>query len=149
MATTQEFSYHSSDILKSVSAQVCQKLSVAEDSLLLFSGKLFEKSIIDKATKNSVRRTKGYEGADILMDYLMEKLEGSPLLLDDIVSLMKQIDLLQPIALEIEKKSDSGVPRFSGGESTDGNNDGNSSVGDVCTDGPVYRGKKIRVYKYN
>lgn len=125
----EELSFRPSDILQSFSGQVCERLSVADESLLLFSGKLFEKNIIDKATKNNVRRTKGYEGADILIDHVMEKLEDNPLLFEDVIKLMKEVDLLLPIALEIEKKTESGIQPQGGGA-----NGGGKGV--VDTDGP-------------
>ena len=97
-------SYNPSEVLRTRSSSICSKLCNSEESLLLFAGKLFEKSIIDMPTKSEVRRTKGYEGADILMDYVITKLKDSPILIDTVLACMKEVEILTNIALEVEAK---------------------------------------------
>ena len=108
MATS---SFRPSTILQSQSSSICTKLGNSDDSLLLFAGKLFDKGIINRETKTDVRRTKGYEGADIMIDYVISKLEDDPRLFDTVITLMKEIDLLCTIAVDLEGKGESGLER--------------------------------------
>lgn len=115
-------SFRPNDILRSQSSRVCTILSGSDDLLLLFAGKLYDKGIIDRLTKNEVRRTKGYEGADIMMDYLLTKLGEQPSLFETVLDLMKEIELLSTVAAELEASADSGT----------------QGQGIVSTDGPSY-----------
>ena len=89
-------------ILRSRSSDVCSSLSNSEESLLRFAGKLYDKELIDIGTKADVRRKKGYEGADIMMDYLLTKLKDSPALFTSVINIMKEVELLKTIATDIE-----------------------------------------------
>lgn len=128
-------SFTPSEVLRTESSNICSKLGNSDESLLLFAGKLFDKSIIDRGTKADVRRTKGYEGADIMMDYLLTKLEERPDLFETIINLMKEVELLVAIATKLEHSGASGIPL-------------------VCTDGPrgihfLQLNQKIMIYNQN
>ena len=89
-------------IVRSKHTHVCTRLSSSEKSLLLFSGKLYSKGLVDMETKNCVRRTQGYKAADKLMDYLVAQLENDPARFSEIISTMKEVELLKQIAFEME-----------------------------------------------
>ncbi len=125
MATT---SFIPSEILQSQSSSICTKLANSDESLLLFAGKLYDKGIISRENKAEVRRTKGYEGADVMIDYVITKLQDGPRLFDTVIALMKEVDLLYMIAIDLEAKAETGLQQ--------GNDE--SRFGVVSTDGPVY-----------
>ena len=113
---------------------MCSRLSSSEESLLLFAGKLYDKELIDMGTKSEVRRNKGYEGADIMMDYLQTQLKDRPVIFTSVINIMKEVELLKTIAIDMETAA-----RKNGLTTTDGI----SSIGASAT-----AGKKVKSVRY-
>ena len=72
--------------------------------LLDFAGKLYSKPIIDRETKTAVRRKKGYEAADILMDWVEIKIDQRPTSLVTVLQVMAELEILKHILEKIQKK---------------------------------------------
>ena len=69
-------------------------LNVSKESLQSFAQKLFGVKIINKATKISVIRTGGTEGADELLNHIELKVEQNPDCLDVVLKIMKNDEYL-------------------------------------------------------
>ena len=66
-----------------------------------FARRLFEKYIIDMQTKNAVLHTKGLEGANILVDRVMMKIDLRPKCLEIVLKIMEELEDLQDILEKI------------------------------------------------
>ena len=93
-----------SEVLRDYHNELCKVLDCADEVLLDFAGKLYSKRIIDMQTKTAVRRKKGYEAADILMDRVEIKINQSPTSLVIVLQVMAELEILIPILEKIQKK---------------------------------------------
>ena len=94
-----------SQVLRDHHNELCRVFNCAADEVLLdFAGKLFSKRIIDRETKIAVRRRKGYEAADILMDRVEIKIDQSPISLVIVLQVMAELEILKDILEKIQKK---------------------------------------------
>lgn len=64
------------DVFRNHHHELCTILDTSISTLTSFTGKLYSKKLVDRKTKREVIRTKGYEGADTLLDHLTLKLES-------------------------------------------------------------------------
>ena len=92
------------EFLKSHHGDICDVLSRSEETLIMFSGMLYGKRIIDVHTKNTVIRKKGSEGADILMNTVEMKVEQTPRHLKRVLRLMKKLEDLETISHRIGRQ---------------------------------------------
>ena len=95
-----------SQVLRDHHNELCKVLDCADEVLLDFAGKLYSKRIIDRETKTAVRRKKGYEAADILMDRVEIKIDQSPTSLVTVLQVMAELEILKHILEKIQKKRD-------------------------------------------
>ena len=95
-----------SQVLRDHHNELCKVLDCADEVLLDFAGKLYSKRIIDLQTKTAVRRKKGYEAADILMDRVEIKIEQRPTSLVTVLQVMAELEILKHILEKIQKKRD-------------------------------------------
>ena len=94
-----------SQVLRDHHNELCRVFNcVADEVLLDFAGKLYSKRIIDKDTKIAVRRIKGYEAADILMDRVEIEIDQSPTSLVIVLQVMAELEILKDILDKIQKK---------------------------------------------
>ena len=94
-----------SQLIRDHHNELCKVFNcVADEVLLDFSGKLFSKRIIDRETKIAVRRKKGYEAADILMDRVEIKIDQSPTSLVIVLQVIAELEILKDIHEKIQKK---------------------------------------------
>ena len=94
-----------SQVLRDHHDELCKVFNcVADEVMLDFAGKLYAKSIIDRETKIAVRRRKGYEAADILMDRVEIKIDQSPTSLVIVLQVMAELEILKDILEKIQKK---------------------------------------------
>lgn len=79
--------------------ELCTILDTSPTTLISFTGKLYSEKLVDVATKNEVLRTKGYQGANTLLDHLALKLEydNSSRRYKVILELMLQEEVLQDL----------------------------------------------------
>ena len=91
------------DLLRSHYGQLCTVLASAEETQMTFAGRLFEKYIIDMQTKNAVLRTKGLEGANILVDRVMMKMDLRPERLEIVLKIMEELEDLQDTLAKLTK----------------------------------------------
>ena len=95
-----------SQVLRDHHNELCKVLDCADEVLLDFAGKLYSKRIIDRGTKTAVRRKKGYEAADILMDRVEIKIDQRPTSLVTVLQVMAELEILKHILEKIQKKRD-------------------------------------------
>ena len=95
-----------SDILRSCCSQLCNVLATANTTMISFTLKLYEKRIIDMATKSEILERKGLEVANMLMDLVMMKINLRPERLELVLQIMEELEDLQDIVEKIrtEKK---------------------------------------------
>ena len=76
-------------------------LNVSKDTLQSFAQKLFGVEIINKATKISVTRAGGIEGADDLLNHIEMKVDQNPDCLHVVLELMENDEYLHHIVKKI------------------------------------------------
>lgn len=83
--------------------RICEHLDESSSTMLTsFTAALFAGELIDSATKNSVIRKEGYQGAMELLDCLMIRIENSPFCFQAVLDIMEKNTLLEDIAKEIK-----------------------------------------------
>ena len=87
-----------SEVLRDYHGELCELLDASSETLNSFAGKLYSKKMIGKDIKREVIRTKGYLGADTLLDHLMLKVEDKPQRFDTILEIMMKQETMRDIA---------------------------------------------------
>ena len=93
-----------SDVLRSHYSLLCTVLASANQILRTLAGKLYEKCIIDVHTKNEILERKGLEGANLLVDLVMMKIDLRPERLEIVLQIMEEVEDLQDILEMIRKE---------------------------------------------
>ena len=92
------------ELLRHHRSQLCDILSTAEQTMLSFTIKLYEKHVITMDTKNDVCRRKGLDGPNILLDQLETKVGQNSKYFDTILEIMKELQDLHDVLESIEKE---------------------------------------------
>ena len=93
-----------SDILRYHFDELCKVLATSNTTMTTLAGKLYAKGIIDMPTKNEILATKGLEGANLLLDLVMIKIDQRPERLEAVLLIMEELECLQDILTKIWKK---------------------------------------------
>ena len=83
--------------------KLCSILNTSESTLLLLASGFYTRRIIDQHTKIDVRRVKGFEGADILMDYVEMNVDQNPECLDVVLQIMEKHESLCNLVRRMRK----------------------------------------------
>ena len=87
----------SCSVLRSHHDELCSILNISETTLLSLARKLYTRRIIDKPTELKVRRIKGSEGADILMENVEMKIEQNHEYLLIVLQIMEKQEYLHDV----------------------------------------------------
>ena len=90
------------DLIRHYYADLCSTLDSSPASLDSLTQKMYSKEIIDRGTFNSVSAKGGQSGASILFNYVEQIIKQSPEKLEDVLKIMKEVQILQTI---VEKMS--------------------------------------------
>ena len=102
MADAISFRSRDHEFLRSYHGDICEVLSRSEEKLIIFAGMLYAKRIIDIRTMIAViMNNASSEGADILMNGVVMKIEQNPRHLKRVLKIMKKIEDLETISRKI------------------------------------------------
>ena len=93
----------SNSVLRNYNDKLCSILNTSESTLLSLSSELYTRRIIDQHTKINVRRVKGFEGADILMDHVETKVDQNHECLDVVLQIMEKQESLCNLVRRMRK----------------------------------------------
>ena len=93
-----------SDILRHNFDELGNVLATSNTTMITLAGKLFAKCIIDMPTKSEILATKGLEGANLLLDLVMIKIDQRPERLEAFLLIMEELECLQDILKKIRKE---------------------------------------------
>ena len=95
----------SCNVLRCHHGELCSILNISETTLLSLAGRFYARSIIDNPTKLEVRRVKGFEGADILMEHVELKVEQNHECLGEVLEIMENEECL----CDVVKRMNEGI----------------------------------------
>ena len=95
------------DILRNYHSDISSTLNVSTETLKSFTGKMFQRKIIDRQTRISVDRQGGLAGASVLLDHIDMKVTQKPKLLYVVLEEMESEETLRHIVKKIKGESDS------------------------------------------
>ncbi len=98
------------EVLRDYHGELCQLLDASSETLSSFVVNLYAKRMIDMANKHEVLRTKGYQGADTLLDHLMLKVEAKPERFDKILEILMKQGATKDIAEKMKRELESAKP---------------------------------------
>ena len=93
-----------SDILRNHFDELCKILATSNTTMITLAGKLYTKRIIDMPTKSEILATKGLEGANLLLDLVMIKIDQRPECLEAFLLIMEELECLHDILKKIQKE---------------------------------------------
>ena len=95
-----------SDTLRHHRSQLCNILVTAEQTMLSFAIKLYEKHVISMETKIDVCKRKGLDGPDTLLNQLETKVDQNPKHLYTILEIMEELEDLQDVLESMQREND-------------------------------------------
>ena len=95
-----------SDTLRHHRSQLCNILATAEQTMLSFAIKLYEKHVISMKTKIDVCKRKGLDGPNTLFDLLETKVDQNSKHLYTILETMKELEDLQDVLESMQREND-------------------------------------------
>ena len=81
-------------VLRNYHDKLCSILNTSESTLLSLASGFYTRRIIDQNAKINVRRVKGFEGADILMDHVETKVDQNHECLEVVLQIMEKHESL-------------------------------------------------------
>ena len=81
-------------MLRDYHDKLCSILNTSESTLLSLASGFYTRRIIDQNAKIDVRRVKGFEGADILMDHVETKVDQNHECLEVVLQIMEKHESL-------------------------------------------------------
>ena len=95
------------DVLRNYHSDISSTLNICAETLKSFTGKMFQRKIIDRQTRISVDRQGGLAGASVLLDHIDMKVSQRPKLLYVVLEEMESEETLRHIVKKIKGESDS------------------------------------------
>ncbi len=98
------------EVLRDNYGDLCQLLDTSSETLISFVVNLYAKRMIDMTIKLEVLRTKGYLGADTLLNHLRLMIEAKPKRFDTILEIMMKQEAAKDIAEKMKRELESAKP---------------------------------------
>ena len=110
MATRSSTGCTACEVLRDYYGELCELVAASSETLNSCVINLYSERMVDMTTKNVVIETKGYGGANIILDHLMMKVKAKPQRFHTILEIMMKEEALRDIAEKMKEGFEGAKP---------------------------------------